>query len=116
MDQTTPQPVQSHQPKPEQKKVMGVLAYLGVLIVIPLLMAKDDPFVKFHIRQGLVLVIIEFALWALGMTMLGWQAMPLLQLVNLGVLILAIIGIINVIQGNQKELPLVGSFSSYFTL
>ena len=102
-------------PSPHKNTLMAVLAYLGILIIIPLLMAKSDSFVKFHIKQGLVLVVIELAIWALGMTMIGWQLWQLLQLVNLGVLILAIIGIVNVVQGKEKELPLLGSFSKYFT-
>ena len=93
---------------------MSVLAYLGILIVIPFIMAKDDPTVKFHIKQGLVLFIIEIAVWAIGTTMFYWQVWQLLQLVNLATLVLAIIGIINVVQGKQKELPLVGSFASHF--
>jgi uncharacterized membrane protein len=94
---------------------MGVLAYLGIFLVIPFLMAKDDPTVKFHLKQGCVLLVIEVALWVLGMTMLGWQLMPLLQLANLGVVVLAVVGIVNALQGKEKELPLVGSYSRYFT-
>ncbi|OGG49656.1 hypothetical protein A2763_03170 [Candidatus Kaiserbacteria bacterium RIFCSPHIGHO2_01_FULL_54_36] len=101
-------------PSPHKNTLMAVLAYLGILVVIPLIVAKGDPFVKFHIKQGLVLVIIELAMWALAMTMLGWQLMPLVQIVNLGVLILAVIGIVNAVQGKEKELPLVGSFARNF--
>ena len=94
--------------------LMGVLAYLGILIVIPFIMAKDDPRVKFHIKQGLVLVIIELIVWVIGMSYMFWQIWPLLQLVNLGTLVLAIIGIVNVVQGKEKELPLVGSLAHSF--
>jgi uncharacterized membrane protein len=94
--------------------LMGILAYLGILAIIPFLMAKDEPFVKFHLKQGLVLLSIELAIWVVGMFM--WQLWMILQIVNLGVLVLAIMGIINVVQGKQAELPLVGSFSSYFNI
>ena len=107
---------QSQAPQPDQKKVMGVLAYLGILIIIPFLMAKDDPIVKFHLKQGGVLFVIEFAVWVLGMTMLGWQLWQLLQLINLVMLVYSIIGIVNVIQGKQKELPYIGSYSRYIPL
>ncbi len=113
MDEQTQGQPQMHQPKPEHKTLMGVLAYLGILIIIPFLMAKDDPFVKFHIKQGLLLVIVEISIWILGSMM--WQLWMLLNLVNLAALVLAIVGIVNVIQGNQKELPLIGSFSKHFT-
>ena len=91
--------------------VMGVLSYLGILVVIPLIMSKKDPFVKFHIKQGLVLAVAEIILWFA--IRLFWILSPLIALLDLGVLILSIIGIINVIQNKEKELPLVGSFSKY---
>ena len=92
---------------------MGIIAYLGPLVIISYLVAKNDPFVKFHIKQGLVLLVIEIVIWLLSTTM--WQLWMLLNLVNLAVLVLVIIGIVNVVQGAQKELPLVGSFSKYFS-
>lgn len=94
---------------------MGILAYLGVLVIIPFLMAKDDPFVKFHIKQGLILAITEIAVWVLGMSMMFWNLWPILSLVNLATLVLSIVGIVNVVQGQEKELPLIGSFSKNFT-
>ena len=94
---------------------MAILAYLGILIIIPFLTAKDDPFVKFHLKQGLIIFIAEAVVWILGMTMIGWELWQLLELVNLATLVLAIIGIVNVVQGRQAELPLVGSLSKHFT-
>src|SRR3989344_7584827 len=97
-----------------QKTVMGILAYLGPLVIISYLTSKDDLFVKFHIKQGLVLLSIEVIIWFLGMVF--WPLWILLNLVNLGVLVLVIIGIINAVQGRQKALPLVGSYSKYFNI
>ena len=94
--------------------LMSVLAYIGILVVIPYLMAKDDPIVKFHIKQGLVLVVIEIAVWVAGSMI--YMLAPVLMLVNLAALVLSIIGIVNVIQGNQKELPFVGQFSKHFNI
>jgi hypothetical protein len=45
----------------QDNKLMGILAYIGPLIIVSYLVAKDDPFVKFHIKQGLVLFVIEIA-------------------------------------------------------
>jgi uncharacterized membrane protein len=105
MEQTSPKDSGAH----ANRTLMAVLAYLGILVIIPFLMAKEDGFVRFHIRQGIVLVIIEIAIWVLGS--MSWQLWPLLQLVNLGVLVLAIIGIVNVVNNKEAELPLVGSFA-----
>jgi len=108
--QAPPPPVHPNLPS---KTLMGVLAYLGILIIIPFLIARDDPFVKFHIKQGLLLVIVEIAVWVLGSSM--WQLWMLLNLVNLATLVFSIIGIVNVVQGNQKELPLIGGLAKNFS-
>ena len=95
---------------------MGILAYLGILIIIPFLAAKNDTFVKFHIRQGLVLVVIEIVVWFLSAFTLGWQLWPIFQLVNLATLVLAIIGIVNVVNHKEAELPIVGSWAKSFNI
>lgn len=99
-------------PTVEKNTVMGVLSYLGPLVLIPLLTEKNDPFVKYHVKQGLVLFVIEVATWLVLDMFRLWM---LSDLINLGCLVLTVIGIINVVKGEQKELPLVGQFSKYFT-
>jgi len=100
-------------PAAEKNTVMGILSYIGPLVIVSFVTAKDDPFVKFHIKQGLVLLIIEVAVWFLGM--MFWPIWMLLRLVDLAVFVLAIIGIINAAQGREKELPIVGKFAKKFT-
>ncbi|MFA6896654.1 MAG: DUF4870 domain-containing protein [Candidatus Paceibacterota bacterium] len=99
--------------KKENKTLMGILAYIGPLVIVSYLVAKDDPFVKFHIKQGLVLIVIELIAWVLSS--MFWRFFMFMNLVNLAVLIFAIIGILNVTQGKEKELPLIGQFSKYFS-
>lgn len=97
----------------EHNKLMGVLAYLGILVVIPLLVAKDDPFVKFHVKQGLVLLIIEVGWWLLVMSL--YFLLMLMPLFQFAIFVFIIIGIVNVARGKQKELPFIGNFSKHFT-
>jgi uncharacterized membrane protein len=115
MEQTSPGQTNTSSSEHDStnQKVMAVLAYLGILIIIPFLMAKNDPFVKYHIKQGLVLVVIEIIVWFIG-GMMFWQLWQFLQLINLATLILAIIGIVNVINHKESELPLVGQFARHF--
>ena len=40
-----------------KSKVLACLSYLGILILIPLIAARDDEFVQFHVRQGAKLTI-----------------------------------------------------------
>ena len=104
-----PSPETPHNSDSDQSLFMGILAYLGVLVIIPLLTSKENPFIKFHIKQGLVLVICEIILWV-AMKMF-WPLMPLIGIIQLILFILSIIGIVNVVQKQEKELPLVGSFA-----
>lgn len=113
--QSAPQqaPVPQVTAAPHNRTLMGILSYLGILVVIPLMMAKDDSFVKFHAKQGLVLAIIGVATWFVGMYM--WSLWAILNLVNLAVIILSIIGIVNVVNGKENEIPVVGSLAKHFT-
>jgi|SRR3989344_3979678 len=102
---------------PSNNVVMAVLSYLGILIIIPFLTdAKKDPFVKFHMKQGLVLIII----WVIvGIAHSMFWRIPFFSffagsLLNLGAVVLMVIGIINAAGGKMKELPLVGGFASHF--
>ena len=102
------------QSAPSKNVPMGVLAYIGPLVIISYLAAKNDPFVKFHIKQALVLVAIEVIIWVLGFVFSPlWM---LLRLADLAVFVLAIIGIVHVVQGKEQALPIVGKFSRYFTI
>lgn len=98
----------------ERNTLMAALSYVGPLVIIPFLTAKDDAFVGFHIRQGLVLFVIEIGLWVVGMML--WVLWPLIQIVNLVVLVLAVIGIVNVLKGKEKMLPWVGAYARYFKI
>ena len=90
----------------EKNKVMGLLAY--ILFFIPLLAAKDSPFARYHANQGLVLFLcglISSVLWIIPI--LGWIIAPILSIV---ITVLAVIGIINALNGKAKELPIIGKF------
>lgn len=92
----------------EKNKVMGVLAYLSWLVIIPILAAKDSPFARFHSNQGLILAIAAAIIWVVGMIpVIGW----IVSLVgNIAIFIFSILGLVNVFNGKAKELPLIGKF------
>ncbi len=92
--------------------LMGILSYLGILVIIPFLVAKENPFVKFHIKQGLVLVAIQLLLWLLSETFL-FKIDSIVRIVQIVLFILSVIGIVNVLKKREKEIPLVGSFAHY---
>ena len=101
-------------PRMDQNKLMAILAYIGPLVIVSYIVAKDNSFVKFHIKQALVLFVIEVAIWIIGN--IFWQFWFILQIANLAVLVFVIIGIMNVVNGKETELPIIGTFSSYFPI
>lgn len=99
-------------PQVDKKVGLGVIAYIGPLVIISYILGKDDPFVKFHIKQGLVLLAIEIILWILMSTF--WTLWMFYNLIHVGLIILAILGIVNAVQKKEEKLPLVGDFARYF--
>lgn len=103
---------------PKKKRLLAALSYLGIFIIIPYLVDKENPFVKFHIKQGLVLFIINLAVSVISFvsTMAAFTMAEFAgAIISIAAFVLSVIGIINVIKGEEKELPLVGHFASRFT-
>lgn len=105
---------ENHAPSKENSTLMGILSYLGILIVIPYFVASENPFVKFHLKQGLMLVIIEIVL-SLSVQLLP-ALFPIVSFLQLITFILTIIGIINVVQKKEKELPIIGIYARNFKI
>ena len=110
----TPDKTSSMDPKDiEQNKVMAILAYLWLLVLVPIFAARESKFATFHANQGLILAIAEIALGLVSL-ILSW--IPILGILisivcwiaGLCLLILAIIGIVNAANGKAKELPIIG--------
>lgn len=114
--QDTPTPTSEPTVTADNTQLMSILAYVSVLILIPFLVAKDNQTVHYHIRQGVVLVVIEIALWIISEILWIPFLYPLFGLVHFGLLILSIIGIVNVLQKKQVELPLVGQYAKHFNI
>ena len=93
----------------EDNKIMAILAYIGILFLVPLLAAKDSKFARFHASQGLILFLLGLAgALVLIIPILGWLVSAL---VSIATLVLMILGIINVCQGKAKELPIIGKIN-----
>lgn len=103
----------------QQNKVLAVFSYLALLVLIPIFAAKDSKFARFHANQGLVLLIVEIAL-SVVMQILTWIILAIswrlyfiisiLWLLWIPLWILSILGIVNVLNGRAKQLPVIGHF------
>lgn len=89
-------------------KGICVLCYLGLFLLIPLLLYKDSPYVRYHANQGLVLLVFSVVISVVAVIpILGW----IITIVGtIFTVVLLIIGMINTLNGNCKELPLIGRF------
>ncbi len=95
----------------DKNKGMAIVAY--ILFFVPLLTeAKESPFVKFHIKQAIMLIIAWVAVTILGMVpVLGWIAAPI---ASLALFVFWIIGVINAVNGEAKQVPLIGKYADKY--
>ena len=104
----------------EKNKVMAILAYFGILVIIPILAAKESKFARFHSNQGLILLIaailysVAYSILNSIILSISWHLIWIMSIIGLvcGLAFLAwfVIGIINAAKGRAKELPLIGHF------
>jgi len=97
----------------EKNKIFAVLAYIGILFLVPLLAAKDSKFARYHTNQGVILFLCAVAGWIVAMVLsfipfVGCLAWPT---VAICLLVFMVMGIINAAGGQCKPLPLIGQFT-----
>jgi len=95
-----------------EKDLTAILSYLGILFLVPLLTRKDNAFAQFHAKQGLVLFIAEVATMMIAwIPFLGWFVGMICWIIWV---VLSITGIVNVLNGKQAPLPIIGKFTKRF--
>lgn len=96
-------------PRHTQSRLMATFSYLGVLCLVPLIFSRDDPYVHFHARQGLVL-------WVWGVLAIFSLHVPILGPFFFSssvffITVAALIGLLSVLLARSWSLPIIGSFS-----
>lgn len=92
---------------------MGILSYIGILFIVPLIAAKDSKFAMFHANQGLVIfiatIILSFASGIISsLPYIGFIGSIISSLVGVVAFIYEILGIVSAAKGEMKELPYIG--------
>ncbi len=95
--------------------LMCILSYFGILALIPFFVKKDDPFISWHARQGVLLMIASFvgylALFVLMMIpFVGILAFLLTMAFGVGVIAISIMCIVQACQGNKWPIPVLSGF------
>ena len=95
--------------KQNNEKTLSTLAYIGILVLIPLFKEKDSEFVRFHTNQGLILAIIEVAMSILSTLLAAVPVVGMIPgIISVVAIVFSIIGIVSVAKYEKKELPLLG--------
>ena len=90
---------------------MAIIAY--IIFFVPLLTdSKDNPFIKFHVKQSLTLFCFYVAFQFLRFfPFIGRMVWILSSVVSLVWFAFIIVGIFNAANRKQKELPIIGQFA-----
>lgn len=89
---------------------LAALSYVWILFLIPLLGKRQDPLCQYHAKQGLTLFLVEvvgtLVFW---IPLFGW-------VLFLAVLLAAIWGFLQALQGNYWEMPVLGKYAKNIQL
>lgn len=93
-------------------KVLAALSYFGVLCFVPLILNKDDEFVAFHAKQGLVL-------WVWAMAAFFFVYIPglghlLFKVSTFGVPAYSLVGLLAVATNKHWKLPGIYEIAAKF--
>jgi len=120
-DETTPveQEEGRHVPS-DRSRWIASLSYLTFLCFFALWRSKGDPYIKYHARQGFLLLLAEcvsiVAIVILEVTLgrvrfIGFVVVLILQLVTgLGALTLSVVGFVKALFGEYWHLPFLGEY------
>jgi uncharacterized membrane protein len=111
-DQLRNQSLQSVGPAPDvvrdKDKIMLVLAYFGILALIPLLTVKDSSFVQWHAKNGIVWMVASFLLLTIsGVISFGIISCLLVP----AVIAVSVVAIVKALKGERWRIPLVSDLA-----
>jgi uncharacterized membrane protein len=91
----------------DDSRLYAAMAYLMVLVFVPWLTRRDDPFVNWHVRQGLVV----FMGMILALVAAVWSAV-LGNLLFLLLLVGDLVALVMALQGRRWKIPGIGTLAS----
>ncbi len=104
------------------RTIMIVLAYFGILAVIPLVVEKEDREVQWHAKHGLVLLVAEIALSILvgvfgsilAFADIGCTGCILQWALMVAILVVHVMAIMKGVNGQRLIIPGLSDFANRF--
>jgi uncharacterized membrane protein len=101
------------------RTLMVVLAYLGLLALIPLLVEKDDKEVQWHAKHGLVQFFAWIIVWVLFTILsfipgVGCVTSILMLFLWIPMLVVSILSIMKAVNGKRFIIPGLSDFADKF--
>lgn len=113
VDPSRPPPLPPQPRGRGEEQILLVLCYLGLLSLIPYLVAREEPLVRWHARQGLALALVGIGCAALALV-------PYLGFVGClglaGVLVLSIVGIVKALDRDRWRAPVAADVADRLEL
>ena len=94
----------------EGHRLLAACSYLGVLFLVPLIIDKDDDFVRFHLRQGIAM----FALTVVAS--FGFLNESAGTLLMLAIIVVSLVAAYRTTQGSKWVLPVIGHYAQKIIL
>lgn len=99
----------------EEGKGCAITAYLLIGIIWYFVDEKmrKNSFAKFHVQQSIVLLIASVIASIAGaiLAIIPFIGFLISIVLNIAVLVLWIMGILNAVNGKEKELPIIGNYA-----
>jgi uncharacterized membrane protein len=94
----------------DENRLLAAISYLNVLFLIPLLMGRREAYVRFHLKQGIVLFAVDVIAGAIvWVPLVGW-------LIGLFLVCVSIYGFLQALAGKKWTLPYVGKYAERIKL
>ena len=87
--------------KNTDSNLMAALSYVWIISIVMLVIKKDDKFVLWHAKQGVILFVIS---WVGVIPIIGW-------IIWFVVVALEIIGFIKALSGEKYKIPIIGDLA-----
>lgn len=88
----------------QDNKLVAALSYLGILVFIPLFLARKSAFAQEHAKQGILLLAVHIVgMFVYWIPLIGQLAWVLVVIIN-------IIALVKCLMGEFWEIPVIGAW------